>query len=85
MGEMKKRENTALALIRIGMLAMTSPCSPTCVSITCTQSELITLNYDDDMVFVLHIYIYMHNVLNVVAYFTRITKEKQKLHKSLDN
>ena len=33
-GEIKKREKTALALIRIGMLAMTSPCSPMCVSIT---------------------------------------------------
>ena len=34
MGEIEKRENTALALILIGMLAMTSPWSPICVSIT---------------------------------------------------
>lgn len=33
-GEMKNREKTALALIRMGMFAITSPWSPTCVSIT---------------------------------------------------
>ena len=34
MGEMEKREKTALAVILIGMLAMTSPLSPMWVSIT---------------------------------------------------
>ena len=39
MGEIKKREKTALALILIGMFAMTSPFSPVCVSITWTAVE----------------------------------------------